>query len=77
MSNVVQLHKKPSLCALRKVGALVLEQFANEPVRRRTVINEIVRIKDDKPTPPDRNPEIRQLVVMLARNFERDRTCEA
>ncbi|HVU75379.1 MAG TPA: hypothetical protein VHD38_00900 [Candidatus Paceibacterota bacterium] len=77
MSNVVQLFKKPSLCALRKVGTLVLHEFAHEPARRRTVLNEIVRIKDDEPTPPDRNPEIRQLVVMLARSFDRECVCEA
>lgn len=74
MSNVVALHAKPSLCALRKAGALILREFAGDENRRRILFNEVVRIAFDEPTPPDRNPEVRGLVTLLARSFEQQ--CE-
>lgn len=71
MTNIVQLHKKPSLDALRKAGTQILDAFKEDPARRRSLLNEVVRVAYDEPSPPERNSEIRALIILLARSFDR------
>lgn len=71
MKNVIALFGKPSLCALRKTGTLVRRELKDDPERRRVVFNEVVRVVYDEPTPAERNPEIRKLVILIARQFDR------